>query len=63
MDVLIDKIVSVIRTVDDALAPQTMQRLVRASVQAMREDRAHQARARNERRVGYEADEARTEEA
>jgi hypothetical protein len=63
MDVLIDKIVSVIRTVDDALAPQTMQRVVRAAVQAMREDQAHQARARSERRVGCDDADATTDEA
>jgi hypothetical protein len=53
MDVTIGEVASTVHTVDgDALLdPRTMQRIVAAVLQAVREQEAHDARVRAERRV------------
>jgi hypothetical protein len=53
MDVYIDEIVSTVRAVDGEalLAPQTLERIVRAVLRAVEERDTHERRVRAERRV------------
>jgi hypothetical protein len=53
MDVEIGDVSSTVRAVDNdsLLAPQTMDRIMRAVLQAMQEQQAHAKRVRAERRV------------
>lgn len=53
MEVNIGDVVSTVRAVDgdSLLAPQTMERIVRAVLQAMNEREGHRARVRAEQRI------------
>lgn len=53
MEVNISEVVSTVRAVDgdSLLAPQTMERIVRAVLQAMSEREGHRARVRAEQRI------------
>ncbi len=62
MDVHIDDIVSTVRTVDHEalLSPQVMHQIVRAVLQAVREDQAHSERLRVERAFTMDEQEHRS---
>ena len=53
MDVMINEIVSTVRTVDggSSLAPRTLAEIVRAVLAAVKDHQEHDARAKQERRV------------
>jgi hypothetical protein len=56
MQVIIDEVISRVRTIDgrSALAPETMRAIVDAVLAAVREEMAHDERVRQERSTGID---------